>query len=153
MPESENTERIEPNFRSPPSQSADVEPVVLDPPAEDVTTGEASSFNASTEPQAKDFRIKLNKRRFTPVGSSAVGVSVVAVQGQVGSMRNDQIDLRLDSCADVTLISQEFLESLKDCPSCQKGLKMDLWQLTDKDAKIQGYVRIPIFDWWATLLS
>lgn len=60
-------------------------------------------------------------------------------------MRNDQIDLRLDSCADVTLISQDYLESLKDRPPCQKGLKMDLWQLTDKDAKIQGYVRIPIF--------
>ena len=75
-----------------------------------------------------------------PAGSSAVGVSVVAVQGWVGSMRNDQIDLRLDSCADITLISQDYLESLKDHPLCQKGLKMDLWQLTDKDAKIQGYV-------------
>lgn len=74
-----------------------------------------------------------------------MGVSVVAVQGWVGSMRNDQTDLRLDLCADVTLISQEYLESLRDRPSCQKGIKMDLWQLTDKDAKIQGYVRIPIF--------
>ena len=92
----------------------------------------------------KALKIKLKRRCFTPAGSSAVGVSVVAVQGWVGSMRNDQTDLRLDSCADVTLISQQFLESLKDCPPCQKGLKMDLWQLTDKDAKIQGYVWIPI---------
>ena len=60
-------------------------------------------------------------------------------------MRNNQINLRLDLCADVTLISQDYLESLKDRPPCQKGLKMDLWQLTDKDAKIQGYFRIPIF--------
>lgn len=69
----------------------------------------------------------------------------MAVQGWVGSMRNQQTDLRLDSCADVTLISQEYLESLKERPICQKGLKMDLWQLMDKDAKIQGYVQIPIF--------
>lgn len=74
-----------------------------------------------------------------------VGVSVVAVQGWVGSMRNAPIDLRLDSCADVTLISQEYLESLKDKPACQEGLKMNLWQLTDTDSMIQGYVRIPIF--------
>ena len=80
-----------------------------------------------------------------PAGASAVGVSVVAVQGWVGSMRNAPIDLRLDSCADVTLISQEYLESLKDKPACQKGLKMNLWQLTDTDSTIQGYVRIPIF--------
>ena len=48
--------------------------------------------------------------------------------------------LRLDSCADVMLISQEYLESLKDHPNCQKGIKMNLWQLTDKGSEIQGYV-------------
>ena len=141
----EDSEKVEPNFRSPPSQ-----PVEFDRPASDLqqdnsATKEASSVDTTTRPPRNDFKIKLNRRRFTPAGSSAVGVSVVAVQGWVGSMRNSQTDLRLDSCADVTLISQEYLESLKDRPICQKGLKMDLWQLTDKDAKIQGYVRIPIF--------
>ena len=145
LPESADSEKIEPNFRSPPHHSESVEPPTSSLQNEDVTTKEASSSSTTTGPPSKDARIKLKRRRFTPVGSLAVGVSVVAVQGWVGSMRNDQTDLRLDSCADVTLISQEYLESLKDRPQCQKGLKMDLWQLTDKDAKIQGYVRIPIF--------
>ena len=70
---------------------------------------------------------------------------MVAVQGQVGSMRNMLVDLRLDLCTDVTLISQEYLESLKDHPTCQKGIKMNLWQLTDKDSEIQGYIQIPMF--------
>ena len=121
-----NSPGVEPNFRSPSS-----EPQSSTPPI-------------SEEMPVPDRRIKLKKRCFMPAGASAVGVSVVAVQGHVGSTRNTPIDLRLDSCADVTLISQEYLESLKDRPACQKGIKMNLWQLTDKDSEIQGYVRIPI---------
>ena len=144
-PENNDSEKVKPNFRSPPSQSDKIESSTLDLQDENTPPREASSSSMSTGPPTKDLRIKLKRRQFTPAGSSAVGVSVVAVQGWVGSMRNDPTDLRLDSCADVTLISQEYLESLRNRPSCQKGIKMDLWQLTDKDAKIQGYVWIPIF--------
>ncbi|EDR14134.1 uncharacterized protein LACBIDRAFT_321942 [Laccaria bicolor S238N-H82] len=143
--DNEDSEKVEPNFRSPPLHSDEFDSLASDLQTEEAPTKEAYSSNTTTGPPTTDHKVKLKKRRFTPAGSSAVGVSVVAVQGWVGSQRNDQIDLRLDSCADVTLISQEYLESLKDRPACQKGLKMDLWQLTDKDSKIQGYVRIPIF--------
>ena len=122
-----NSQNVEPNFRSPPNESCNSAPPM------------------SEEIPIPDRKIKLKKRRFSPAGASAVGVSVVAVQGHVGSLRNAPIDLRLDSCADITLISQEYFESLKDRPACQKGIKMNLWQLTDKDLEIQGYVRIPIF--------
>ena len=128
-------ERVQPNFRS--------------PPAEDSETTQDSETKTSTEslPDAPAIepRVKLKKRRYTPSGTSAVGVSVVATQGWVGSTRNSPVDLRMDSCADVTLISQEYYESLKDKPSTRKGIKMNLWQLMDKDSEIQGYVRIPIF--------
>lgn len=120
---------MEPNFRSPPPQESQ----------------DSSPPTSSQEPPLPDRKVRLRKRHFTPPGTSAVGVSIVAVQGHVGSTRNALIDLRLDSCVDVTLISQEYFESLKDCPVCQKGIKMNLWQLTDKDIEIQGYVRIPIF--------
>lgn len=140
----EDLERVEPTFRSPPTKTDTVDPSTSNSEQEDMIK-EVFSLDTTEGPPIKDHKIKLKKKRFMPAGSSAVGVSVVAVQGWVGSTRNEQIDLRLDSCADVTLISQEYLESLKDRPPCQKGLKMDLWQLTDKDAKIQGYVQIPIF--------
>lgn len=140
FPDSEDLKGIEPNFRSLPCQSDESNPPAAARQQANTATKETPSLDETTGPPTKDLKIKLNKRRFTPSGSSAVGVSVVAVQGWVGSMRNDPTDLRLDSCTDVTLISQEYLESLKDHPLCQKGLKMDLWQLTDKDAKIQGFV-------------
>ena len=85
---------VEPNFRSPPTENPSLPEEIPLP----------------------DRKIKLKKRRFTPAGTSAVGVSVVAVQGYVGSTRNALIDLRLDSCADVTDISRILGEFER--PSC-----------------------------------
>lgn len=140
-------EGIEPNFRSPlveevdaPSQKAETNASALN-----AETDTSSPAIESRELPKPNIKIKLKKRRFMPAGASAVGILVVAVQGWVGSTRNPCVDLRLDSCVDVMLISQEYLESLRDRPPCQKGMKIDLWQLTDKDAMIQGYVRILIF--------
>lgn len=122
----EDSERVEPNFRSPPLRPEEFDPLASDPRQANAAAKEAPSPNTTAGPPMKDLKIKLKRRHFMPAGSSVVGVSVVAVQGWVGSMRNDQTDLRLDLCTDVTLISQQFLESLKDRPPCQKGLKMDL---------------------------
>ena len=66
------------------------------------------------------------------------------MKGRVGSTRNASTDLRLDSCADITLISADYLSSLRDKPAVQQGMRMKLWQLTDKDCELGGFVRIPI---------
>ncbi len=78
-------------------------------------------------------------------GKSAVGVSVLVVLGWIGNFQNEPVHLRHDSCADVSLISLEYYKNLVNPPSIRKGTKMNLWQLTDKDSKIEGYVSIPIF--------
>jgi len=108
-------ERVQLNFRS-PSTKADAE----------------TSTESLPYPPTLESQVKLKKRCYTPSGASAVGVLVVATQRWVGLTRNPPIGLRMDSCAYVTLISQENYESLKDQPSTQKGIKMNLWQLTDK---------------------
>ena len=88
---------------------------------------------------------RLHKKRQTEPGLSALGISVLSTKGWVAGLDNARVDLRLDSCADVTLISEDFYKSLKRAPSMQQGMKMQLWQLTDKDESLRGYVRIPIF--------
>ena len=95
-------------------------------------------------PPKTDKPIRLRKKRVTPPGLSALGVSVLSMKGWVGNTDNPKIDLRLDSGADVTLISAEFYASLKNVPKEQQGMRMKLWQLTDKDATLKGFVRIPI---------
>ena len=94
-------------------------------------------------PDSKPTR--LRRKRQTEPGLSALGISVLSTKGWVAGLDNARIDLRLDSCADVTLISEDFYKSLKRAPSMQQGMKMQLWQLTDKDESLRGYVRIPIF--------
>jgi len=101
-----------------------------------------SSVPAGPGPHNEKFRIP--KSWIARTGRSAVGVLVVAMKVRVGSNRNKCMDLRLDSCADITLISAEYLASLRDKPSIQQGMCMKLWQLTDKDCKLGGFVRIPI---------
>jgi len=96
------------------------------------------------EPPPTETPIRLMKRHVCPDGMSAIGVSVLAVKGWVGSKNNPEIDLQLDSCADITLISEEYYDTLKDKPKLKSGVKLRLWQLTDKDASIQGYVTLPI---------
>ena len=70
---------------------------------------------------------------------------MVSVKGTVGSKIGDMLDLRLDSGADVTLISEELYLSLKNPPRMRQGMKLKLYQLTDANVQLKGYVHIPIF--------
>ena len=45
---------------------------------------------------------------------------------------------------DITLMLEDFYNSMKNRPTLRQGMKLQLWQLTDKDTKIKGYVKILI---------
>ncbi|KZP14654.1 hypothetical protein FIBSPDRAFT_751523, partial [Athelia psychrophila] len=88
---------------------------------------------------------KVKRRGRSAPGQAVLGTSVLSMQGRLGSMDERAIDLRLDSGADVSLVSKEFLETLKKQVTINKGMKMKLWQLTDKNACLEGYVTLPMF--------
>ncbi|KAI0755859.1 hypothetical protein BC629DRAFT_1271891, partial [Irpex lacteus] len=87
----------------------------------------------------------VKPRKYRPSGASAVGVSVLSIPGSINDPGGPEVDLRLDSGADVTLISATYYAGLTKPPKLRRGRKMDLWQLTDKSAKIEGYVEVPVF--------
>ncbi|KAJ7081450.1 hypothetical protein C8R44DRAFT_557283, partial [Mycena epipterygia] len=89
--------------------------------------------------------VRIPKRRAAAPGLSALGVSVLSMRGSVGSRDGEIIDLRLDTCADVTLISQDFYRSLDKPPPIREGIPMKLIQLTQEEEGIQGYTNIPVF--------
>jgi hypothetical protein len=62
----------------------------------------------------------------------------------VGSLTEPPIQLQLNSGANISLISEEFYKLLSLHPKLQKGMKLKLFQLTNK-AKILGYVVLSIF--------
>ncbi|KAI0763409.1 hypothetical protein BC629DRAFT_1274219, partial [Irpex lacteus] len=84
-------------------------------------------------------------RRYKPSGSSAVGVSVLSLQGWLNDPKTAEVDVRLDSGADISLISAEYYATLDKRPKLHRGRKMELWQLTDRSSKIEGYVDLPVF--------
>jgi hypothetical protein len=88
--------------------------------------------------------IKIHPWRNPKPGDSALGVSVLSVKGWIGSLEDALVDLRLDSCADITLISEETHAALINPPLIRQGHRMSLAQLTDKGTKIKGYMKLPI---------
>ncbi|KDQ52380.1 hypothetical protein JAAARDRAFT_102287, partial [Jaapia argillacea MUCL 33604] len=56
-----------------------------------------------------------------------------------------EVDLRLDSCTDVSLVLREFYDSMQFKPRLRQGLKMKLYQLTEKDTSLSGYVVLPVY--------
>ncbi|PBK63534.1 hypothetical protein ARMSODRAFT_894322, partial [Armillaria solidipes] len=101
--------------------------------------------SAELPPPTNEKPTKLTPKRRTREGESAAGISVLAVEGWVGSLRNKKTYLRHDSCADISLISEEFYNKLENAPVIKTGMKLELWQLTDKNTKLRGFVRLPIF--------
>lgn len=73
-------------------------------------------FHDLPGPPAPLKRLRVPKARITTPGASAVGVSVLSMKGWLATSRNAEIDLRLHSCTDITLISEELYLSLKDRP-------------------------------------
>lgn len=55
------------------------------------------------------------------------------------------MDLRLDSCADITLLSEEYYRRMKCPPPIRQGREMSLAQLTDSGTTIRGYTKLKIF--------
>jgi len=116
---------------------------IKDPPKEIEEPTITAAQHAPPPTKEKLFRIP--KARSRPEGMSAIGVSVLSTRGFVGGLNNIEMDLQLDSCADITLISHKFYESLTSKPSIKQGMRMCLWQLMDKDSQLKGFVHIPIY--------
>ncbi|KAI0038550.1 hypothetical protein FA95DRAFT_1505403, partial [Auriscalpium vulgare] len=89
--------------------------------------------------------IKLKRKRTSIPGMSAVGVSVVSMRGRIMVPTGPIRDLRLDSCADISLLSKATYDQLINPPALRQGLKLKLVQLTAKEASLHGYVMLPIY--------
>ncbi|KAJ7263773.1 hypothetical protein C8J57DRAFT_1626053 [Mycena rebaudengoi] len=99
---------------------------------------ESQTFEELAPPPVELSPIILPRRRHPKPGSSALGISVLSVKGWVGDLENGAVDLRLDSCADITLVSEEFHQALPNPPRIREGHHMNLAQLTDMGHNHQG---------------
>ncbi|KZV99862.1 hypothetical protein EXIGLDRAFT_576403, partial [Exidia glandulosa HHB12029] len=70
---------------------------------------------------------------------------VLSSRGRVGSLQDRATNLLLDSGASISLVSEDFLKSLKSPPRLRKGMKVEITQLTTDAPPITGYVVVPIY--------
>uniref|UniRef100_D8Q3A8 CCHC-type domain-containing protein n=1 Tax=Schizophyllum commune (strain H4-8 / FGSC 9210) TaxID=578458 RepID=D8Q3A8_SCHCM len=68
--------------------------------------------------------------------------SVLSVRGRVSSSLDIEIDLRIDSCASVTLVSLGHYRRLISPPPIRTDEGSRLMQLTKRDAPVRGKVRL-----------
>ena len=88
--------------------------------------------------------IHCRKARSMPPGRSALGITALSVlEGRLGSIYGPTTQLRLDSGADITLISEECYRALPVRPKLQRGMKLSLFELTSQ-AKILGFINLTI---------
>lgn len=66
------------------------------------------------------------------------------IKAKIGSLQNTPENVRLDSGADITLMLEEFYNSLEGLPKLKEGLRMKLYHLTG-DAKVLGYTRTILY--------
>jgi hypothetical protein len=89
--------------------------------------------------------IFIKPKRSPRPGDSALGVSVLAIKGWVEIVSGSPMILRLDSCADITLIADWYYNSLANPPPLRTGRQMSLAQLTDQGTVIKGFVKLKVF--------
>ncbi|KAF8995271.1 hypothetical protein BDZ89DRAFT_929621, partial [Hymenopellis radicata] len=78
------------------------------------------------------------KARVQPPGRGASGIAALHIKGWINSMDTAPVKGKLDSGADITLMSEDYFNSRRDLPALKEGMRIKLYQLTS-GAKIIGY--------------
>ncbi|TFY58379.1 hypothetical protein EVJ58_g6460 [Rhodofomes roseus] len=104
----------------------------------------ASSDSSSQSPPAPRI-ISLSKAHPHQAGHSTVGITALTIPVRLATPEGPAIAARVDSGADISLISAECLASIpqESRPRIKKGLRMKLFQLTN-GFHIEGFVQLPI---------
>jgi hypothetical protein len=112
---------------------------IVEPTTEEVETKDLPPPPRPTKPYlAVPFSFKHRP------GKQSAGISVLSVRGSLTSPDKDYLDLRLDSGADISLLSYEFYQSMMHKPVIKRGDDIILQPLVGEE-RVRGYVELPIY--------
>jgi len=114
------------------------------PPVDSIKPSPDSPPRPEEESKATPDIVVATKGRALPEGLGSLGSRALHIKAQVHSLDNRFVQARLDSGADITLMSEEFYNTINDLPNLKEGLRMKLYHLTG-NAKVLGYVRTHLF--------
>ena len=84
------------------------------------------------------------KGRSLPKGMGSLGSKALHMRARIHELDLSDVKARLDSGADITLISEEFWKSLTNLPRLREGMRMKLYHLTG-GAKVLGYIKTELY--------
>ena len=73
-----------------------------------------------------------------------LGSKGLHMRARIHELDLSDVKARLDSGADITLISEEFWKSLTNLPQLREGMRMKLYHLTG-GAKVLGYIKTELY--------
>ncbi|KAJ7599996.1 hypothetical protein C8J56DRAFT_879754 [Mycena floridula] len=94
-------------------------------------------------PFHRNMRRRVTPLCSTPAGYGTLEVSAFHLKVHLSDEAKTQVKGRLDSGADITLISEDFFKELKGLPAPKAGLGMKLFSLTG-NVKVLGYTTFDI---------
>ena len=84
------------------------------------------------------------KGRSLPEGMGSLGSKALHMRARIHKLDSNDVKARLDSGADITLISEEFWKTMVDPPRLREGMRMKLYHLTG-GAKVLGYIKTELY--------
>ncbi|KJA21721.1 hypothetical protein HYPSUDRAFT_140105, partial [Hypholoma sublateritium FD-334 SS-4] len=84
------------------------------------------------------------KMKELPEGLGSLGAQALTIKAKLHTIDSKEFEVRLDSGANITLMSEEFYDSISGLPQLKEGLRMKLYHLTG-NAKVLGYMRTTLF--------
>ena len=135
-----------PSIKKSESRKATVEEVD-DPEAPSISK---DSTKHSLETGQEEFIPKVPeiimaaKKENKPEGLGSLGTQALHIKAHVQSIGKGEVKARLDSGADITLMSEEFWKQLGILPKPKEGMRMKLYHLTGH-AKVLGYVKTRLY--------
>ncbi|GLB45785.1 hypothetical protein LshimejAT787_2900130 [Lyophyllum shimeji] len=88
--------------------------------------------------------VTARKARSLPEGYSSLGSRALHIKAHVGAVDQAPIQGRLDSGADITLMSEEYWKSIPGLPTPKEGMRIKLYHLTGH-TKVLGYIKTTLY--------
>ncbi|RDB18869.1 hypothetical protein Hypma_014481 [Hypsizygus marmoreus] len=107
------------------------------------TNGKAVSSAPAPSETTIPTVVPAVRARSHPEGYGSLGTKALHIKARLASLDNEPIQARLDSGADITLMSEDYWSKLQ-LPKPKEGLRIKLYQLTGQ-ARVLGYVKTTLF--------
>ncbi|KAG6904944.1 hypothetical protein DXG01_006077, partial [Tephrocybe rancida] len=117
--------------------------------SESVDASAAHAYSTETRSTANSSKsvpavIPATKVCSYPEGYGSLGARALHMKVQIDSLDTTPLQGRLDSGADITLMSEDYWKTIAERPPIKEGIRMKLYQLTGQ-AKVLGYVWMQLF--------